>query len=79
LDIDSDDRLGNAVQNETKGGAGLFIGAPTLSFRHIGILKDRYAVSGNGMKMFGVLDLETGFEEFATAQVFGAMPHLGLT
>jgi hypothetical protein len=37
------------------------------------------------MKMFGVLDLETGFEdaafrlEFATAQVFGAMPHLGLT
>ena len=34
----------------------------TLSFRHIGVLKDEYAVSGNGMKMFGVLDLETGFE-----------------
>lgn len=34
----------------------------TLSFRHIGVLKDEYAVSSNGMKMFGVLDLETGFE-----------------
>jgi Domain of unknown function (DUF932) len=34
----------------------------TLSFRHIGVLKDEYAVSGNGMKMFGVLDLEIGFE-----------------
>jgi hypothetical protein len=34
----------------------------TLSFRHIGVLKDEYAVSGNGMKMFGVVDLETGFE-----------------
>ena len=32
------------------------------SFRHIGVLKDEYAVSGDGMKMFGVLDLETGFE-----------------
>jgi hypothetical protein len=34
----------------------------TLTFRHIGVLKDEYAVSSNGMKMFGVLDLETGFE-----------------
>src|SRR5262245_28489376 len=34
----------------------------TLSFRHIGVLKDEYAVSSNGMKMFGVLDLESGFE-----------------
>jgi hypothetical protein len=34
----------------------------TLSFRHIGVLKDEYAVSSNGMKMFGVLDLEAGFE-----------------
>ena len=34
----------------------------TLSFRHIGVVKDEYAVSSNGMKMFGVLDLEAGFE-----------------
>jgi hypothetical protein len=34
----------------------------TLSFRHIGVVKDEYGVSSNGMKMFGVLDLEAGFE-----------------
>jgi hypothetical protein len=34
----------------------------TLSFRHIAVLRDEYAVSSNGMKMFGVLDLEAGFE-----------------
>jgi hypothetical protein len=34
----------------------------TLSFRHIGVVQDEYAVSSNGMKMFGVLDLQTGFE-----------------
>jgi hypothetical protein len=34
----------------------------TLSFRHIAVLKDEYAVSSNGMKMFGVLDLEAGFQ-----------------
>jgi hypothetical protein len=34
----------------------------TLSFRQIGIVRDEYAVSGDGMKMFGVLDLETSFE-----------------
>ncbi len=32
----------------------------TLSFRHIGVVKDEYAVSHDGMKMFGVLDLDTG-------------------
>ncbi|HLK63260.1 MAG TPA: DUF932 domain-containing protein [Bryobacteraceae bacterium] len=32
----------------------------TLGFRHIGIVKDEYAVSKDGMKMFGVLDLDTG-------------------
>jgi hypothetical protein len=32
----------------------------TLGFRHIGVVKDEYAVSQDGMKMFGVLDLETG-------------------
>src|SRR5207302_4805501 len=31
----------------------------TLGFRHIGIVHDEYAVSPDGMKMFGVLDLAT--------------------
>ncbi len=34
----------------------------TLSYRHIAVLKDEYAVSKDGMKMFGVLDLETTFD-----------------
>jgi hypothetical protein len=34
----------------------------TLGFRHIAVIRDEYAVSGNGMKLFGVLDLETQFE-----------------
>lgn len=34
----------------------------TLSFRHIGIVGEEYAVSGDGMRMFGVLDLEAAFE-----------------
>jgi len=32
----------------------------TLSFRHIGVVKDEFAISKDGMKMFGVLDLDTG-------------------
>jgi hypothetical protein len=32
----------------------------TLGFRHIGVVHDEYAVSPDGMKMFGVLDLDTG-------------------
>src|SRR5216117_230450 len=32
----------------------------TLGFRHIGIVRDEYAVSPDGMRMFGVLDLDTG-------------------
>jgi hypothetical protein len=36
--------------------------AETLSFRHIGVVQDEYAVSNDGMKMFGVLDLETSFD-----------------
>jgi hypothetical protein len=32
----------------------------TLSFRHIGIVHDEFAVSKDGMKMFGVVDLDTG-------------------
>lgn len=33
-----------------------------LAFRHIAVIRDEYAVSTDGMKMFGVLDLETTFE-----------------
>ena len=33
-----------------------------LSFRHISVVKDEYAVSKDGMKLFGVLDLETQIE-----------------
>jgi hypothetical protein len=31
----------------------------TLGFRHISVVHDEYAVSPDGMRMFGVLDLET--------------------
>lgn len=34
--------------------------AETLNFRHINVVRDEYAVSRDGMKMFGVLDLEYG-------------------
>jgi hypothetical protein len=34
----------------------------SLSFRHISVVRDEYAVSQDGMKMFGVLDLETTFD-----------------
>src|SRR5258707_431364 len=34
----------------------------TLSFRHIGVVNEEYAVSTDGMKMFGVVDLETQME-----------------
>ena len=34
----------------------------TLSFRHISVVRDEYAVSPDGMRMFGVLDLETTFD-----------------
>jgi len=33
-----------------------------LSFRHISAIREEYAVSSDGMKMFGVLDLETNFD-----------------
>ena len=32
----------------------------TLGFRHIGVVQEEYAVSKDGMKMFGALDLDTG-------------------
>ncbi len=34
----------------------------TLGFRQIAVMKDEYAVSPDGMRMFGVLDLETTFD-----------------
>jgi hypothetical protein len=34
----------------------------TLSHRHIGVVGEEYAVSSDSMEMFGVLDLEAGFE-----------------
>src|SRR5881296_1110841 len=33
----------------------------TLGFRHIGVVRDEYAAKPDGMKMFGVMDLEAGF------------------
>jgi Domain of unknown function (DUF932) len=36
--------------------------AETLGFRHIAVVRDEYAVSSDGMKLFGVLDLETSFD-----------------
>jgi hypothetical protein len=33
----------------------------TLGFRHIGIVREQYAASPDGAKMFGVMDLEAGF------------------
>ena len=33
----------------------------SLNFRQISVVRDEYAVSADGMKMFGVLDLETTF------------------
>lgn len=34
----------------------------TLGFRHIGVVRDEYAVSTDGMKMFGIMELETQFQ-----------------
>ncbi len=34
----------------------------TLSFRQISVVREEYAVTSDGMKMFGVLDLETTFD-----------------
>jgi len=33
-----------------------------LSFRHINVVRDEYAVSRDGMRMFGLLELEYGME-----------------
>jgi hypothetical protein len=34
----------------------------TLAFRHINVVKDEYAVSKDGMKLFGLVELETTFD-----------------
>jgi hypothetical protein len=34
----------------------------TLGFRHIGVVGEEYAVSSDGMKMFGVIDLQSQME-----------------
>src|SRR5258708_16368180 len=34
----------------------------TLGFRQISVVREEYAVSAAGMKMFGVLDLQTTFD-----------------
>jgi hypothetical protein len=39
----------------------------TLSFRHINVVKDEYAVSDDGMKLFGVMELETAMNGFRFA------------
>jgi hypothetical protein len=33
-----------------------------LAFRHISVVKDEYAVSEDGMRMFGLLELDNGFD-----------------
>jgi hypothetical protein len=33
-----------------------------LSFRHLSVVRDEYAISQDGMKMFGVMDLDAAFE-----------------
>jgi hypothetical protein len=39
----------------------------TLGFRHIGVVHDEYAVSPDGMKMFGALDLATEMDGYRFA------------
>jgi hypothetical protein len=34
-----------------------------LGFRQIGVVQEEYAVSSDGMRMFGVMDLSSGFQE----------------
>jgi hypothetical protein len=47
--------------------------AETLSFRQISVMREEYAVSGDGMKMFGVLDLETTFDSCRFAMGIGVL------
>ena len=34
----------------------------TLGFRQIGVVREEYAVTADGMRMFGVMDLSSGFD-----------------
>jgi len=49
-------------------------------FRHINVIRDEYAVSEDGMKLFGVMDLEQGFDGaryslgIATTRSFSSTP-----
>jgi len=52
--------LGTATHRPVPHGEVIEALVETLGFRHIGVVKDEFAVSKDGMKMFGVLDLDTG-------------------
>ena len=52
--------LGTATHRPVPHGEVVEALVETLSFRHIGVVTEEYAVSKDGMKMFGVLDLDTG-------------------
>jgi hypothetical protein len=39
----------------------------SMSFRHIGVVAEEYAVSRDGMRMFGVLDLEASLTNAFTS------------
>ena len=51
----------------------------TLSFRHIAVVNEEYAASNDGMKMFGVLDLETQMERCRLNADSPIMPTTTLT
>jgi hypothetical protein len=54
----------------------------TLSFRHIRVVNEEYAVSFDGMKMFGILDRETRMDECRFSideHNWDYKPRLGLT
>jgi hypothetical protein len=52
--------LGTATHRPVPHGEVVEALVETLGFRHIGVVKDEFAISKDGMKMFGVLDLDTG-------------------
>jgi hypothetical protein len=45
----------------------------TLSHRHIGVVGEEFAVSSDAREMFGVLDLEAGFEGADLRSGFGTL------
>ena len=48
--------------------------AKALSFRQIGVVREEYAVSSDGMRMFGVMDLSSGFDGCRLHADFPIMP-----